>query len=149
MKIKSKKTRNGEYVKFIFEDMEDYRLFRSFICGIDKDGDTKGVQEFLSLMDDILNPKDSYEEDCPTVTIWQNRMHYLAVAFADIVILHQVNMNRMLDEKLAILKEDNKTLEEHNETLRKYNETLKTQKEFLRHFFPQTDEEDHPDQQDT
>ena len=100
MDIKGKRTSKGEYVKFIFDNMEDCESWISFLrhsferTDDKEDKYRKAIEEFAALVEEIVNPCDSYEEGRPSITLWPDKMFYMAVAFHAVAVLSVKNHDK-------------------------------------------------------
>lgn len=137
MDIKGKRTRKGEYVKFIFDDMEDYQAWISFFRhSFDRTDDSgekyyESIESFTALVEKMMNPSDSYEEGRPTVTFWPDKMFYMAVAFQAITILFVKFRNEATAELGALYRAQNETLKEESEYLEKLQALVGLVRQFV------------------
>lgn len=105
MELKCKKTRNGEYAKFVFSDNDDYENFIILLSRVREEGDYPRLSEFIGYVKEICNPSDGYEEGRMSVTLWQDRIGTVAGAFTDLLYAFHEKVIHMMQEKIDLLRE--------------------------------------------
>ena len=105
MDIKCKKTRKGVNAKLLFDDMSDFESFTGLIENVIKDGDYPGIVKFLEYVRGILNQSDSHEENKPSVTIWQDKIGVLTVAFESLLYAYHEQAIRLMEEQVRLLRQ--------------------------------------------